>query len=83
LEVPKGNIILTYQSPTLDKIVYWFLRKSINLYGETLIKTLGKRKKESGLQKWISYLKEFWKSKGINPNMINFADGSGFHLRIM
>ncbi len=51
LEAPKNNIILTYQSPTLDKIVYWFLRKSVNLYGETLIKTLGKEKKETLVSK--------------------------------
>ncbi|MDH6254060.1 D-alanyl-D-alanine carboxypeptidase/D-alanyl-D-alanine-endopeptidase (penicillin-binding protein 4) [Chryseobacterium sp. H1D6B] len=78
LEVPKNNVILTYQSPTLDKIIYWFLRKSINLYGENLIKTLGKEKKgEGSFKSGIVYLKEFWKSKGINPVMINFADGSG------
>ncbi|MCS3528694.1 D-alanyl-D-alanine carboxypeptidase/D-alanyl-D-alanine-endopeptidase [Chryseobacterium sp. JUb7] len=78
LTVPKNNIILTYQSPTLDKIVYWFLRKSINLYGETLIKTLGKEKKDNpGFKSGVAYLKEFWKGKGINGNMINFADGSG------
>lgn len=78
LEVPKENIILTYQSPTLDKIIYWFLRKSVNLYGETLIKTLGKEKKgNSSFKSGIAYLKEFWRSKGINSNMINFADGSG------
>jgi D-alanyl-D-alanine carboxypeptidase/D-alanyl-D-alanine-endopeptidase (penicillin-binding protein 4) len=78
LDAPKNNVILTYQSPTLDKIIYWFLRKSINLYGETLIKTLGKEKKgEGSFKSGIVYLKEFWKSKGINPAMINFADGSG------
>jgi len=75
---PKNNTILTYQSPTLDKIVYWFLRKSINFYGETLIKTLGKEKKGNpNFKSGVAYLKEFWKSKGINANMINFADGSG------
>lgn len=78
LDFPKNHIILTYESPTLDKIVYWFLRKSINLYGETLIKTLGKEKKgNSSFKSGVSYVKEFWKSKGINGNMINFADGSG------
>ncbi|KUJ55419.1 D-alanyl-D-alanine carboxypeptidase/D-alanyl-D-alanine endopeptidase [Chryseobacterium aquaticum] len=78
LDTPKKNIILTYESPTLDKIVYWFLRKSVNLYGENLIKTLGKEKKGNpSFKSGVSYLKEFWKSKGINPNMINFADGSG------
>ncbi|CAD7815614.1 D-alanyl-D-alanine carboxypeptidase DacC [Chryseobacterium aquaeductus] len=77
-EFPKKNIIMTYESPTLEKIVYWFLRKSVNLYGENLIKTLGKEKKGNpSFKSGISYLKEFWKSKGINPNMINFADGSG------
>lgn len=78
LIAPKNNTILTYQSPTLDKIVYWFLRKSINFYGETLIKTLGKEKKGNpNFKSGVAYLKEFWKSKGINANMINFADGSG------
>lgn len=72
------NVIFTYESPTLDKIVYWFLRKSVNLYGEALIKTLGKEKKgNSSFKNGVAYLKDFWKSKGINPNMINFADGSG------
>lgn len=78
LQAPKNNVILTYESPTLDKIIYWFLRKSINFYGETLIKTLGKEKKgDPSFKSGVAYLKEFWKSKGINPNMINFADGSG------
>lgn len=78
LESPKSNIILTYESPTLDKIVYWFLRKSVNMYGENFIKTLGKEKKgDPSFKSGVSYLKEFWKSKGINANMINFADGSG------
>ncbi|WP_312075845.1 D-alanyl-D-alanine carboxypeptidase/D-alanyl-D-alanine-endopeptidase [Chryseobacterium sp.] len=78
LEAPKNNIIFTYESPTLDKIIYWFLRKSVNLYGENLIKTLGKEKKnDPSFKTGISYLKEYWKSKGINGNMINFADGSG------
>ncbi|TXF79026.1 D-alanyl-D-alanine carboxypeptidase/D-alanyl-D-alanine-endopeptidase [Chryseobacterium sp.] len=75
---PKNNILLEYRSPTLDKIIYWFLRKSVNLYGETLVKTLGKEKKNTGsFDAGIDFMKEFWKSKGINAAMINFADGSG------
>lgn len=78
LTLPKENVFFTYESPTLDKIIYWFLRKSINLYGETLIKTLGKEKKGNpSFKSGVAFLKDFWKSKGINPNMINFADGSG------
>lgn len=76
--VSKGNTLLEYESPTLDKIIYWFMRKSVNLYGETLIKTLGKEKKNSGsFDAGIDYLKEFWKGNGIQSSMINFADGSG------
>ena len=75
---PKSTVFYTYESPTLDKLVYWFLRKSINLYGETFIKTMGKEKKNNGsFEAGIDFLKDFWKSKGINSSMINFADGSG------
>ncbi|SIQ71159.1 D-alanyl-D-alanine carboxypeptidase / D-alanyl-D-alanine-endopeptidase (penicillin-binding protein 4) [Chryseobacterium sp. RU37D] len=78
LEVPKENVILTNESPTLDKIIYWLLRKSINFYGETIIKTLGKEKSGNpSFNSGVAFLKDFWKSKGINQNMINFADGSG------
>lgn len=75
---PKENVFFTYQSPTLDKIIYWFLKKSVNLYGETLIKTMAmeKRKKGSFIH-GVDYLKDFWKTRGINSAMINFADGSG------
>ncbi|MCU7613609.1 D-alanyl-D-alanine carboxypeptidase/D-alanyl-D-alanine-endopeptidase [Chryseobacterium sp. GMJ5] len=78
LNISDNKNILTYQSPTLDKIVYWFLRKSINLYGETFIKTLGKEKNGNpSFKSGVEFLRAFWKSKGINQNMINFADGSG------
>ena len=78
LIIPKNNLLLEYKSPTLDKIIFWFMRKSVNFYGETLIKTLGKEKKNEGsFEAGISYLKEFWKGKGIHSSMINFADGSG------
>lgn len=77
-KAPTQNLIFEYKSPTLDKIVYWFLRKSINLYGETLIKTMAKEKRNNpSFETGVDFLRDFWKSKGINPIMINFADGSG------
>ena len=77
-DFPKSNIFFEYKSPTLDKVVYWFLKKSVNLYGETLVKTMAKEKKgEGSFKAGIGYLQDFWKGKGINPYMINFADGSG------
>lgn len=77
-KIPTGTRLLKYQSPTLDKIIFYFMRRSVNMYGETLIKTLGKEKRNEGsYEAGLAYLKDFWKSKGINPLMINFADGSG------
>lgn len=79
-ELPKLNEkeIFTYYSPKMEQIVYWFMRKSVNLYGETIVKTLAKTKaNQSDFQSGLKVLKDFWKSKNIHPAMINFADGSG------
>ena len=75
---PKNNEFFTYTSPKLSQIIYWFLKKSVNLYGENLIKTMAKEKmKEGNFQAGINYMKNFWKNKGIHEKSINFADGSG------
>jgi serine-type D-Ala-D-Ala carboxypeptidase/endopeptidase (penicillin-binding protein 4) len=65
-------------SPKLDSINYWFLKKSVNLYGESLVKTIGKEKgnifsTDSG----IAIIKNFWQKKGIEPSALNIIDGSG------
>jgi D-alanyl-D-alanine carboxypeptidase/D-alanyl-D-alanine-endopeptidase (penicillin-binding protein 4) len=44
---PENKVILEYKSPTLDKIVYWFLKKSVNLFGETFMKTMAKENRKS------------------------------------
>lgn len=70
--------LLTYQSPSLKDIIHWFLRKSVNLYGETLMRTVSKIKiGHSSFQASVELLKKFWEEKGIHPAMINFIDGSG------
>ena len=75
---PENKVILEYKSPTLDKIVYWFLKKSVNLFGETFIKTMAKEKTENpSFESGVKFLKNFWKDKGIDQRMINFVDGSG------
>ncbi len=75
---PSDKVILEFKSPTLDKLVFWFLRKSINLYGETFVKTMAKEKTGNpSFESGIKYLKSFWKDKGIDVRMINFVDGSG------
>ncbi|GAC1453544.1 MAG: D-alanyl-D-alanine carboxypeptidase/D-alanyl-D-alanine-endopeptidase [Chitinophagaceae bacterium] len=72
------KILLTLQSPPLDSINYWFLRKSINLYGEALARTIGyEKKKQPTTQVGISLIKDFWKERGVEPASSNMFDGSG------
>lgn len=70
--------VYTYTSPALDSIVYWFLQKSINLYGECLLKTIAKEKQGFGrTDSGVAILKRFWKDNGIDPDELNIYDGSG------
>jgi D-alanyl-D-alanine carboxypeptidase/D-alanyl-D-alanine-endopeptidase (penicillin-binding protein 4) len=74
----KRTIIHTEVSPPLDSIIYWFNRKSINLYGETLVKTIAYQKKGIGdTDEGIDLLRDFWKGKGIDKVELNMVDGSG------
>ncbi len=73
-----GQILDTYYSPSLDSIIYWFLQKSINLYGEALIKTFAYEKKGFGATDTAMVIvRDFWKQKGLDENELNIYDGSG------
>jgi D-alanyl-D-alanine carboxypeptidase/D-alanyl-D-alanine-endopeptidase (penicillin-binding protein 4) len=74
-----SKIIDIHTSPSLDKIIYWFNQKSINLFGEHLIKTIAwKEGKESTTPNGVKVLKDFWEKKeGIDPDAMNIYDGSG------
>lgn len=75
---PGLNAIHTEVSPPLDSIIYWFLRKSINLYGEALIKTFAYEKKGFGsTSNGIAIVQDFWKQRNIDEDEINIYDGSG------
>ena len=70
------NII--HQSPSLDSIIYWFLQKSVNLYGEALVKTLSMDQDEGyELDNGITIIKKFWEKQGIDSAALNIGDGSG------
>jgi D-alanyl-D-alanine carboxypeptidase/D-alanyl-D-alanine-endopeptidase (penicillin-binding protein 4) len=73
-----STVLFTHVSPPLDSIVYWFLKKSINLYGEALTKTLAYQKMGMGAtEEGVAIIKSFWKEKGISPVELNIVDGSG------
>jgi len=76
---PKNYSVITiHYSPSLDSIIYWFNKKSINLYGEALIKTFAYEKQGFGsTDSGISIVKKFWKGKGIDKDELNIYDGSG------
>jgi serine-type D-Ala-D-Ala carboxypeptidase/endopeptidase (penicillin-binding protein 4) len=78
VDVEDYDVMYTHFSPSLDSIIYWFNRKSINLYGEALIKTFAYEKKGFGsTDSGVAIVKHFWKQKGLDEDELNIGDGSG------
>jgi len=77
--LPSYQVIHTINSPKLTDLVFWFNRKSINLYGENLLKALALNAgKPAETQAGVEVVKNFWKNKlGIDPYSLNISDGSG------
>ena len=75
---PMVNDFFTLESPPLDSINYWFLKKSVNLYGEAFVKTIAYEKTGFGsTDTGINIIKSFWNEKGIERSALNIIDGSG------
>jgi D-alanyl-D-alanine carboxypeptidase/D-alanyl-D-alanine-endopeptidase (penicillin-binding protein 4) len=78
LDWSKMKVIHVEESPTLDSIVFWFNRKSINLYGEALLRTMALKEKKKGCpDEGVDVVRELWKGRGIEPVELNMVDGSG------
>lgn len=72
------SLFYTAYSPSLDSIIYWFNKKSINLYGEALVKTFAYEKQGFGsTDSGVAIVKKFWKEKGLDEDELNIYDGSG------
>ncbi len=72
------KLLTTITSPTLKEIVYWLNKKSINLYAEQLIRTIGtKYGKNASINEGVTAMQKFWKEKGIDIASLNIVDGSG------
>ncbi|MDI9364761.1 MAG: D-alanyl-D-alanine carboxypeptidase/D-alanyl-D-alanine-endopeptidase [Flavobacterium sp.] len=73
-----NTIIAIHKSPTLDSINYWFVKKSINLYGEALLKTIAYEKLGVGsTDMGVDIVRKFWQERGIEKGAIKIIDGSG------
>lgn len=66
-------------SPSWDSVNYWFMRKSINLYGEALGKVLVSQKKKVNIttDEGIEIIRDFWVAHGLEKTALNIIDGSG------
>ncbi len=69
-------------SPPLDSINYWFLQKSINLYGEAFLKSIAKKyypliNVDNIYDSAINIIKNFWSKNGIEKSALHIIDGSG------
>jgi serine-type D-Ala-D-Ala carboxypeptidase/endopeptidase (penicillin-binding protein 4) len=73
------HIIDSILSPSLDSINYWFLKKSVNLYGEAFLKALVKNRKgfDIGNNTYDTGISNFWQERGIGKPALNIIDGSG------
>jgi D-alanyl-D-alanine carboxypeptidase/D-alanyl-D-alanine-endopeptidase (penicillin-binding protein 4) len=77
MPVPAKTLISFY-SPSFDSINYWFLQKSVNLFGEAFVKTMAYEKTGFGsTEAGVDIIKDFWSKKGIDPSALNMIDGSG------
>lgn len=74
----KTTLLHTQVSPMLDSINYWFMKKSVNLYGESLVKAIAYQTDGFGAtENGLEIMKNFWKEKGIDPAALRMIDGSG------
>jgi len=79
-EVPSaGRTLFVHQSPTLKDLVYWFNQKSINLYGEALLKTIAQQKGSVlDTDDAADTMRDFWVNKlGLEKGSMRIFDGSG------
>ena len=76
------NIVDSLISPSLDSMNYWFMQKSINLYGESFLKSIAKKhdpfiNPDNIYDTAINIVKDFWSKNGIEKSALNIIDGSG------
>ncbi len=82
---PKGTnktTIYTHQSPKLTKIVDRAVKKSVNLYCESLLKAIGVKQSGKGTSlAGIEAIQTFWEERGVKTDGWFMEDGSGLSPR--
>ena len=73
---------MTHYSPSLQAIVARANGRSVNLYCESLLRTLGKAKHRSGsLKDGLRVVQEEWQARGVRFDGVRLYDGSGLSSR--
>jgi D-alanyl-D-alanine carboxypeptidase/D-alanyl-D-alanine-endopeptidase (penicillin-binding protein 4) len=72
------QVVYVHQSPALKDILYWLNKKSINLYAEHLLKTVGMVKYRDGsVEGGAKAVADYWAAKGVDVGGLHQHDGSG------
>jgi len=70
--------LMSFSSPSFDSINYYFLQRSVNLFGEAFVKTIAYEKTGFGsTEAGIDIIKDFLSKRNIEPSALNMIDGSG------
>lgn len=74
----KALPLVSFSSPALDSLNYWFLKKSVNLYGEAFVKTIARKFKNYGAtDTGLNFIRQYWQERGLERTALNILDGSG------
>nr|WP_294898669.1 D-alanyl-D-alanine carboxypeptidase/D-alanyl-D-alanine-endopeptidase [uncultured Pedobacter sp.] len=72
------QLLLSITSPPLSEIIYWLNQKSINLYGEQLLRVLGEKfGKNASTMEGVKVINNYWEKRGIDADALRILDGSG------
>ncbi len=72
------STLLIYESVPLRDIVYYIIFKSVNLYAEVVVKTMGMLCSGEGTTgNGIRAVTGYWQKRGVNLDGLNLKDGSG------
>ncbi len=82
LELNTEKLLYRHLSPKLQDIVNRANGKSINLYCESMLKTLGKTRNEAGsIASGLQVIRSYWAERGLDFSGCYLEDGSGLSPR--
>lgn len=74
----RRQAIFTYRSPPLSAIIERCNMKSVNLYSEALLRTIGQERANDGsIASSIKTMQEYWEGRGLSWSGVYVEDGSG------